>query len=388
MKRIFLIILDSLGIGEAPDAEKFGDNGSNTLRSVYNTDLLNIPNLEKFGIGNIDGIDFINKTDSPLAAFGRLRELSAGKDTTIGHWEIAGIVSENPLKTYPNGFPEEITDAFTKATGKKILCNKPYSGTEVIKDYGAIHESSGDLIVYTSADSVFQIAAHEEKVPPEKLYEICRIARKILVGEHSVGRVIARPFIGRDGNYVRTANRRDFSIEPPKDTMLDAIKGSGLDVISVGKIRDIFAGCGITEAILSHSNTEGMKITSELTKKDFSGLAFINLVDFDSSYGHRQDAQGYARALNEFDAWLGDFMKQMKSDDLLIITADHGCDPSDNSTDHTREYTPLLIFGDSIKPINLGTKECFATVAGAVCDILNVSFTPDACEIISKDILK
>ena len=388
MKRIFLIILDSLGIGEAPDAEKFGDNGSNTLRSVYNTGLLNIPNLEKFGIGNIDGIDFINKTDSPLAAFGRLRELSAGKDTTIGHWEIAGIVSENPLKTYPNGFPEEITDAFTKATGKKILCNKPYSGTEVIKDYGAIHESSGDLIVYTSADSVFQIAAHEEKVPPEKLYEICRIARKILVGEHSVGRVIARPFIGRDGNYVRTANRRDFSIEPPKDTMLDAIKGSGLDVISVGKIRDIFAGCGITEAILSHSNTEGMKITSELTKKDFSGLAFINLVDFDSSYGHRQDAQGYARALNEFDAWLGDFIKQMKSDDLLIITADHGCDPSDNSTDHTREYTPLLIFGDSIKPINLGTKECFATVAGAVCDILNVSFTPDACEIISKDILK
>ncbi len=388
MKRIFLIILDSLGIGEAPDAKSFEDEGANTLRSVYNTGLLNLPNLEKMGLGNIDGIDFITKTNSPLAAFGRLRELSAGKDTTIGHWEIAGIVSKSSLKTYPDGFPKEIIDAFTKATGKKVLCNKPYSGTEVIKDYGAIHESSGDLIVYTSADSVFQIAAHEETVPPEKLYEICRIARKILVGEHSVGRVIARPFIGNEGNYVRTANRRDFSIEPPKRTMLDAIKDSGLDVISVGKIRDIFAGCGITEAIVSHGNTDGMKITSELIEKDFSGLAFINLVDFDSSYGHRQNAIGYAHALNEFDAWLGEFTEKMSDDDVLIITADHGCDPSDNSTDHTREYTPLLIFGNGIKPLNLGTKECFGTVAGAVCDMLGVSFTPDACEIISKDILK
>ena len=388
MKRIFLIILDSLGIGEAPDAKSFGDEGANTLRSAYNTGLLNLPNLEKLGLGNIDGIDFINKSDSPLAAFARLRELSTGKDTTIGHWEIAGIVSKNPLKTYPDGFPKEIIDEFEEATGKKILCNKPYSGTEVIKDYGAIHEVSGDLIVYTSADSVFQIAAHEEKVSLEKLYEYCLAARKILVGEHSVGRVIARPFIGADGNYARTANRRDFSIEPPKRTMLDAIKDSCLDVISVGKIRDIFAGCGITEAIISHGNTEGMKITSELLEKDFSGLAFINLVDFDSSYGHRQDAVGYAKALNEFDVWLGEFIKNIRADDVLIITADHGCDPSDNSTDHTREYTPLLIYGNKVKPTNLGTRECFGTVAGAVCDMLNVNFTPDACEIISKDILK
>ena len=388
MKRIFLIILDSLGIGEAPDAKSFGDEGANTLKSAHSTGILNLPNLEKLGLGNIDGIDFIKKTDSPLAAVARLRELSAGKDTTIGHWEIAGIVSNTPLKTYPNGFPKEIIDAFEKATEKKALCNKPYSGTEVIKDYGVMHEESGDLIVYTSADSVFQIAAHEEKINIEKLYEYCLAARKILVGEHSVGRVIARPFIGSCGNYVRTANRRDFSIEPPKKTMLDAIKNSGLDVISVGKIRDIFAGCGITEAIISHGNTEGMKITSELLEKDFSGLAFINLVDFDSSYGHRQDAVGYAKALNEFDAWLGEFINKLNRDDVLIITADHGCDPSDDSTDHTREYTPLLILGDGVKPQNLGTRECFGTVAKTVCDMLNVSFTPDAYEIISKDILK
>ena len=388
MKRIFLIILDSLGIGEAPDAKSFGDEGANTLKSAHSTGILNLPNLEKLGLGNIDGIDFIKKTDSPLAAVARLRELSAGKDTTIGHWEIAGIVSNTPLKTYPNGFPKEIIDAFEKATEKKALCNKPYSGTEVIKDYGVMHEESGDLIVYTSADSVFQIAAHEEKINIEKLYEYCLAARKILVGEHSVGRVIARPFIGSCGNYVRTANRRDFSIEPPKKTMLDAIKNSGLDVISVGKIRDIFAGCGITEAIISHGNTEGMKITSELLEKDFSGLAFINLVDFDSSYGHRQDAVGYAKALNEFDAWLGEIINKLNRDDVLIITADHGCDPSDDSTDHTREYTPLLILGDRVKPQNLGTRECFGTVAKTVCDMLNVSFTPDAYEIISKDILK
>ena len=387
MKRIFLIVLDSLGIGEAPDAKSFGDEGANTLKSSYNTNLLNIPNLIKMGLGNIDGVDFLPKSSKPLAAVGRLKELSTGKDTTVGHWEIAGIVSENPLKTYPNGFPKEIIDAFTKETGRGVLCNKPYSGTEVIRDYGRIHEQTGDLIVYTSADSVFQIAAHEEKVPPEKLYEYCKAARKILVGERSVGRVIARPFIGRDGVYTRTANRRDFSIEPPKKTILDAIKESGLDVISVGKINDIFAGCGITEAIASHGNTEGMNITSQLINKNFFGLAFINLVDFDSSYGHRQDASGYARAINEFDAWLGKFKNELNPDDVLIITADHGCDPSDDSTDHTREYVPLIVYGNKIKPLNLGTKECFATVGRAVCDMLCVAFEPDACEIISKDIL-
>lgn len=387
MKRIFLIILDSLGIGEAPDAKEFGDEGANTLRSAYKTDILNLPNLIEMGLGSIDGVDFLPKSAKPLAAVGRLKELSAGKDTTIGHWEIAGIVSNNPMKTYPNGFPKDITDAFTKATGRGILCNKPYSGTEVIKDYGEAHKETGDLIVYTSADSVFQIAANEQIVPPSRLYEYCMAARKILVGEYSVGRVIARPFIEKNGVYTRTANRRDFSIEPPKKTMLDAIKESGLDVISVGKISDIFAGCGITKAIASHGNTEGMQITSQLVDKDFSGLAFINLVDFDSNYGHRQDARGYAMAINEFDTWLGEFKNKLKPDDVLIITADHGCDPSDDSTDHTREYVPLIVYGEKIKPLNLGTKECFATVGRIVCDMLNVAFEPDACEIISKDIL-
>ncbi len=387
MKRVFLIVLDSLGIGAAPDAKAFGDEGANTLKSIYRTGTLFVPNLKNLGLFNIDGVDFTRGVSSPCSAYARLREISLGKDTTIGHWEIAGVVSKSPLPTYPDGFPKEVISKFEERCGVGTLCNKPYSGTEVIRDFGKEHSETGKLIVYTSADSVFQIAANEATVPPKRLYEYCRIARELLVGEHAVGRVIARPFIKKDGKYIRTANRRDFSLLPPKDTMLDAISGAGLSVISVGKINDIFAAKGITEAIISHGNSEGLSITSELQRRDFSGLAFINLVDFDSQYGHRQDALGYARALSEFDSWLPEFIENMKEDDTLIITADHGCDPSDDSTDHTREYVPLLVFGKNIKPKNLGTVESFGTVARLITDLLGISFTPDACEIISEEIL-
>ena len=388
MKRVFLIVLDSLGIGEAPDAHLFSDEGANTLRSLYKTGKLNIPTLISMGIGNIDGVDFIGGVENPTAAVGKIRELSAGKDTTVGHWEIAGLISKKPLPTYPDGFPKDVIKDFERVTGRGTLCNKPYSGTEVIRDFGREHIESGKLIVYTSADSVFQIAAHEDIVPPEKLYEYCLMARDILVGEHAVGRVIARPFItAEDGSYKRTANRRDFSLKPQGVTVLDAISDAGLEVISVGKINDIFAARGITEAIISHGNTDGMRLTSELLSRDFSGLAFINLVDFDSNYGHRQDAVGYALALSEFDAWLDGFIKNLGDEDTLIITADHGCDPSDDSTDHTREFVPLLVFGKGVKPINLGTRESFSTVGRLVADILGVSFVPERCEIISGEVL-
>ena len=388
MKRVFLIILDSLGIGEAPDAEKFGDEGANTLKSAYETGKLDIPTLTSLGLGSIDGVDFIEKASEPLAAHGRLREVSAGKDTTIGHWEIAGLISSSPLPTYPNGFPEEVIAEFEKRVGRRTLCNKTYSGTDVIRDYGEEHMKTGALIVYTSADSVFQIAAHEDIVPIDTLYEYSKIARELLSGEHAVGRVIARPFISSDAGFVRTANRRDFSLTPPRKTMLDAISGAGLSVIAVGKISDIFAAQGITEEIHTVSNTHGLSVARELTDKDFSGLAFINLVDFDSKYGHRQDADGYAEAICEFDRWLPAFLAEMKEDDALIITADHGCDPSDDSTDHTREYTPLFVYGKGVKPVDLGTRRSFATVAALVCDMLGVDFTPDACEIISKEVLR
>lgn len=362
MKRVFLIVLDSFGVGEAPDAAAFGDKGANTLRSAYKSGKLNIPNLISMGLGNIDGVDCITKVSSPSAKYGKVRELSSGKDTTTGHWEIAGIVSKNPMPTYPEGFPPEVIKEFEAAVGRGTLCNLPYSGTDVIRDFGEEHMKTGKLIVYTSADSVFQIAAHENVVPLEKLYEICRTARKILKGEHGVGRVIARPFIGEPGNFTRTANRRDFSLVPPERTVLDKIKESGLDVIGVGKIGDIFAMAGITESYPTHSNREGMEKTSELLSRDFSGLCFVNLVDFDMLFGHRQDAEGYAAALSEFDLWLGNFTKELKEDDVLIITADHGCDPSDDSTDHTREYIPLLVYGKDVNAENLGTLEGFFNI--------------------------
>ena len=373
MKRIFLFVLDSCGAGEMPDAAKFGDFGVNTLKSCSTSDKLSIPNLKKAGIGNIDGLDFLGTEPNQTGAVGKLAESSMGKDTTIGHWEIAGLVSPEPLPTYPDGFPEEVLKPFREQTGRGVLANAPWSGTEVINKYGDEHVRTGDLIVYTSADSVFQIAAHEDLVPPEKLYEYCRIARNILQGKHGVGRVIARPFIGTSGNYTRTSNRHDFSLEPPKETMLDAVKAAGLDSIAVGKIFDIFAGRGTTEHIYTKGNTDGMAKTMTYADKDFHGLCFINLVDFDMLYGHRRNIDGYAAALTEFDTWLPKFMEKLGEDDIVMITADHGCDPAyTRTTDHTREYIPLIILGKKVKPVNLGTRTCFANIAATICDMLDV----------------
>ena len=372
MKRVFIIVLDSLGIGAEPDAADFGDVGANTLRSVSAGKGFAIPHLLEAGMGNLDGVDYLPRTDKPTAALARLRERSRGKDTTIGHWELAGVVSPTPLPTYPDGFPAEVLDAFTQATGRGVLCNKPYSGTEVIKDYGEEHLKTGKLIVYTSADSVFQIAAHESLVPPEQLYEYCRAARKILQGEHGVGRVIARPFEG-EWPFRRTTNRHDFSLIPPR-TMLNAISEQGQAAIGVGKINDIFAGSGITESIPTRGNTDGLQKTLALADRDFRGLCFVNLVDFDMLYGHRQDPEGYAAALAEFDRWLPDFLEKLGPEDVVFITADHGCDPSDQSTDHTREYVPLLALGQGIRPVNLGTRSTFADLAATVCELLGVAF--------------
>ena len=362
-KRIFLIVLDSVGIGAEPDAAEYGDEGTNTLKSAATSRYFHMPNMESLGLFNIDGIDWHPSVPSPRAAVARMREASKGKDTTIGHWEISGIYSGRPLPTYPDGFPQEVLDEFTRRTGRGVLCNRPYSGTEVIKDYGDEHVKTGKLIVYTSADSVFQIAAHEKIVPPETLYEYCRIAREILTGEHGVGRVIARPFEGESGHYVRTPRRHDFSIEPPSVDMLDQLKEKGYDVIAVDKIFDIFAGKGITEHVYTAGNAEGMQRTYEYQNRDFEGLCFINLVDYDMLYGHRNDIDGYAKALTAFDEWLPEFLANMRPDDVLMITADHGCDPGYTvSTDHSREYTPLVIYGEKIAPVNLGTRETFADI--------------------------
>ena len=377
MKRVFLIVLDSLGIGEMPDAAAFGDKDCNTLKRISTSPEFCIDNLIKMGLGNIDGVNFLKKAELPSAAFARMTELSAGKDTTIGHWEIAGVVSDSPMPTYPDGFPSEILDEFSKKTGRGVLCNKPYSGTKVIADYGEEHIKTGDLIVYTSADSVFQIAAHEDIVPPETLYEYCRMAREILVGDHAVGRVIARPFVGNYPDFTRTSNRHDFSVEPPKETLLDAIKSANKTVYAIGKIFDIFAAKGVTEKAFTASNLDGIEKTLKALDTDFNGLCFINLVDFDMLYGHRQDINGYAKALTEFDRYLPEITTKMRDDDILVITADHGCDPGDNSTDHTREYTPLIVYGKSVKPINLGTRKTFADIAATVADYLDVDFKCD-----------
>ena len=374
MKRVFLIVLDSVGIGVLPDAHLFGDKGTNTLKSCFDTGLLDIPNLKSLGLSAIEGCSYLGKVENPISAYGRCKEKSVGKDTTTGHWEIAGLVSKSAFPTYPDGFPREILDEFEKRTGRKVLCNKPYSGTQVLDDYGKEHLDSGALIVYTSADSVFQIAAHEEIVPVETLYEYCLIARKILVGKHSVGRVIARPFVGEAGNFTRTNNRRDFSVEPSGKTVLDLLKKDGFDVISVGKINDIFATVGITKDTDSHGNTECMEMTLRMLDTDFNGLCFVNLVDFDSSFGHRNNAEGYAKELCRFDKHLGEILNKLREDDLLIITADHGCDPSDISTDHTREYTPLLVYGKNIKAQNLGTRESFCDIAATISEYLGVEY--------------
>ena len=373
MKRVFLMVLDSFGIGEAPDAAAFGDAGANTLATVSRSPEFHFDNLAAMGFGNIDGVTVLPKSPHPTAAVARLRERSMGKDTTIGHWEIAGVVSERPLPTYPNGFPPELLAEFSRQTGRGVLCNKPYSGTDVIRDYGAEQQKTGSLIVYTSADSVFQVAANEAWIPLEELYRCCRIARSILQGEHAVGRVIARPFVGTpETGFTRTANRHDFSLEPPAPTLLDAVSGSGLDVIGVGKISDIFAGRGVTEKLLTHGNADGMAAAMELARRDFHGLCFVNLVDFDMLYGHRQDPDGYARALTEFDRWLPGFLARLQPEDLLILTADHGCDPGDDSTDHTREYVPMVALGAPVRPVNLGTRGSFADIAATVAAYLGV----------------
>ena len=373
MKRVFLIVLDSVGIGAMKDAAAFGDEGCNTLKSCSQSSAFHMPNMEKLGLFHIDGIDWKETKEKPLALHARMAESSMGKDTTIGHWEIAGIISESPLPVYPEGFPEEVLAPFRELTGRDVLCNAPYSGTEVIKEYGEAHMKTGALIVYTSADSVFQIAAHEEIVPVETLYEYCEMARKLLVGKHGVGRVIARPFIGEPGNFTRTPRRHDYSLLPPDNTMLDVLKDAGKSVIGVGKIKDIFAGRGLTDYVYTTGNEDGICKTLEFLKEDFEGLCFVNLVDFDMLYGHRNDIDGYARALAEFDKALPEMLSLMKEEDVLMITADHGCDPGYTvSTDHSREYTPFLMYGASVNPINLGTRETFADIGATVLKYLGV----------------
>ena len=372
-RRIFLIVLDSYGIGELPDAADFGDKGSNTLRSITKSAEYNTPLMKSMGLFNIDGVDYMEGVDSPIGSYGRLGEVSKGKDTTIGHWEIAGIVSERPLPTYPEGFPKELLEEYSRRTGRGILCNKPYSGTEVIKEFGEEHLKTGDLIVYTSADSVFQVAAHEEIVPIEELYRDCEIARELLQGEHGVGRVIARPFVGEAGNFSRTPRRHDYSLIPPKTTMLDVLKEAGYSTRGVGKIYDIFAGKSISDTVRIQNNVDGMEKAIAIMDEDFKGLCFVNLVDFDMVYGHRNDIDGYAKAATVFDQQLAEMTAKMRDTDIVMITADHGCDPGFKGTDHSREYVPFLAYGKDIKAgVNLGTRSTFADIAATIQDIFEV----------------
>lgn len=378
IKRVFLVVLDGLGIGYAPDAEEFGDLGANTLKSVAESPYFHIPNLRKLGLLNIDEIHISGRVSNPTGIFGRLSELSKGKDTTAGHWEICGHVTKKPFPVYPHGFPEEVIAQFCSQTGHGVLCNRPYSGTQVIMDYGEEHLETHKLIVYTSADSVFQIAAHEDCIPIERLYDFCRIARKILVWPNHVGRVVARPFTGKKGNFIRTSNRHDFSLEPPEKTILDIMKENGLSTIGIGKIHDIFAGRGITEYSYTSGNKEGMAKTMDYLSRDFTGLCFTNLVDFDMLYGHRNDVDGYAKALVEFDRWLQKFCIRMEDTDLLMITADHGCDPGFlQSTDHTREQIPLCMYSPALSPGNLGSRTGFGDIGATIADIFGLKHTLD-----------
>ena len=385
-KRVFLIVLDSLGIGNAPDAKIFGDEGSNTLKTISKSEYYHTPNMLKLGLGNIDGVDYFDHDSERIGVYARLEEASMGKDTTIGHWEMAGIISKNPLPTYPEGFPKEVLDEFIRRTGREIICNKPYSGTDVIRDYGKEHIETGKLIVYTSADSVFQIAAHEDIVPIDELYKYCEIAREILQGEHGVGRVIARPFIGSEGNFTRTGNRHDFSLLPA-DNMLDALVAAKYETYGIGKIYDIFAGKGVEHTQRTKNNIEGMGKSIELLKKDFTGLGFINLVDGDMIYGHRRDIDGYAKSIAKFDDQLGTFISKMNDDDIVMITADHGCDPGYKGTDHTRECVLFLAYGKGLKKdINLGTRKTYADIAATILDIFNIENTTAGISF-KKDIM-
>ena len=372
-KRVFLIVLDSFGVGEMPDAKKYGDEGSNTLAAIVKSKKYKTPNLEKLGLFNIEGVDCKEDVENPLGSFARLAESSNGKDTTTGHWEMAGIISEKPFPTFPNGFPEDFLEEYSKRVGRKILCNKPYSGTEVIKDYGREHLETGALIVYTSADSVFQVAGHEDVISLEELYRCCEIAREMLQGDLGVGRVIARPFVGKEGSFERTRNRHDYALDPTGPIVMDDLVKNGFDSIGVGKIYDIFAGKSVEESYKMEDNIDGMNITLDLCDKDFNGLCFVNLVDFDMIYGHRNDVDGYANAASEFDKQLGQMMDKLREDDIVIITADHGCDPSTESTDHSREYVPMIIFGDKIKAgIDLKTRNTFADIGKTIADIFGI----------------
>ncbi len=376
MQRVIMIVLDSVGVGELPDAALYGDEGSNTLGNTAKAvGGLNLPNLGRLGLGNIIPIEGVPSTDTPAGAWGKMAEQSAGKDTTTGHWEIAGLILDKPFPTYPNGFPPEVIDEFEKAIGRKTLGNYPASGTVIIEELGEEHIKTGYPIVYTSADSVFQIAAHEEVVPLELLYEWCQVARQQLQGEHGVGRVIARPFVGEPGSFSRTSARRDFSLEPPTPTILDVLVENGIPVYSVGKIKDIFAGRGITEGVKTNNNQEVVDgVLRYMQSKDESCLIFANLVDFDMLWGHRNDAEGYARGLEEFDKRLPDILNALRPDDILIILADHGCDPTTASTDHSREYVPLLVTGNKVKPENLGVRETFADTAQTIAEFFGVEF--------------
>lgn len=384
-KRVFLIVLDSVGAGAAPDAEKFGDAGCDTLGTCVKSGNLKVPNLKKLGLYNLDGTSFEQKEKEVVGCYAKMTERSAGKDTTVGHWEIAGVVSEKAMPTYPDGFPKEIIDAFAEATGRGVLCNRPYSGTEVIRKYGREHMETGKWIVYTSADSVFQIAAHEEKIPVGELYDGCRKAREILQGEHGVGRVIARPFTGTYPDYERTVNRHDFSLRPPRETILDALMKNGYETLGVGKIYDIFAGAGISRTWPNEGNKKNMERTIRLLDQDFEGLCFVNLVDFDMLYGHRNDRDGYVRALNEVDGQIGRFMEKMREEDLLVITADHGCDPGFAGTDHTREYTPCLCYGKLCRQnVNLGIRTGFADIAQTIADYFAIDYTGDGSSFLGE----
>ena len=386
-KRVFLIVLDSFGIGAEPDAGQFGDAGTNTLAAIAKDSHFKADTLRKLGLFNIEGVSCGQREEAPVGSFARLQEASMGKDTTIGHWEIAGVESPKPLPTFPNGFPQELLEEFTRVTGRGVLCNKPYSGTDVIRDYGEESMKTGKVIVYTSADSVFQIAANEAVVPIDELYDICAKARELLKGDVGVGRVIARPFEGDcAANFQRTPRRHDYSLQPPRATMLDAISAAGRQVIAVGKIHDIFAGQGVTETIRTSGNTDGLRVTRQLLDRDFTGLAFVNLVDFDMLYGHRRDVPGYAAATAEFDSFLPEFMAGMQPEDVLMITADHGCDPSYlKTTDHTREYVPYLIYGQGVQPgVDLGTRLGFGTIANTVCDALGICAQLDGKSVWSK----
>ena len=385
-KRIFLMVLDSFGIGGAKDAERFGDSGSNTLRSLTRTEGFDVPALASLGLFHIDGVDTSLVKTKPVGAYGRLCEQSEGKDSTIGHWELAGIRSYEPLPTYPNGFPKEIVEELERRTGREVLCNKPYSGTDVIRDYGKEHLETGGLIVYTSVDSVMQIAAHGDVMPVEELYRCCEIARDILSGEHCVGRVIARPFTG-EWPFRRTAGRHDYSAVPPSKTFLNLLRENGLETLAVGKINDLYAGAGISEAIRTGSNEEGMAVASSLLEREFRGICFVNFVDFDTVYGHRRNAQGYAEAIMKLDTWLLGFISHMKEDDILMVTADHGCDPLYRGTDHTRENVPILVYGKNIKPGNLGERNSFSDVAATVAEIFDIPYELNG-ESFKKDLMK